>query len=340
MPPQDILAPLSDSAMFVTLTIAPEREAVVHAFLPDLDDLVKSVAFPHPGEELHCVLGIGSDAWDRLFTGSRPARLHTFREIVGGRHTAPSTPGDLFLHLRSTRPYPCFELARRVVATLGPAVTVVEAVPGFRYYDRRDLLGFVDGTANPIGEDAAAAALVADEDGEFAGGSYLIVQKYLHDLHTWTASPVEAREAAVGRRMLDNTEIPDAEKAPDSHVALTTIADPDGTEHEILRDNMPFGSIERGEYGTFFAGYAADPSITELMLNRMFIGEPVGCTDRLLEVSTAVTGGLFFAPPRDFLADPPPLPAAPTTSEPATSTLGIGGLRDQGTRSTSPTPAT
>ncbi|MBC3191897.1 Dyp-type peroxidase [Pseudonocardia sp. C8] len=333
--PQDVLAPLTDSALFLTLTVRPGHEAAAHDFLPALDGLVGSVAFPHPGEDLHCVLGISSDAWDRLLSGPRPAHLHPFRAIAGDRHTAPATPGDLFLHLRSARPYPCFELARRVVAELGPAAEVVDAVHGFRYFDRRDLLGFVDGTANPTGGDAAACALVGDDDPAFAGGSYLVVQKYLHDLDAWTAKPVEDREAAVGRRMLENIEIPDDRKASDSHVALTTITDPDGTEREIVRDNMPFGSIARGEYGTYFAGYAADPSVTERMLTRMFVGDPPGNTDRLLEVSTAVTGGLFFAPPAAVLADPPPLPASAAreeTPEPArgapAASLGIGGLRD------------
>lgn len=330
--PQDVLAPLTDSALFLTLTVRPGHEATVHDFLPDLGDLSASVGFPHPREDLHCVLGISSDAWDRLLSGPRPRALHPFREIAGDRHRAPATAGDLFLHLRSTSPYPCFELARRVVTGLGPAVEVVDEVLGFRYFDRRDLLGFVDGTANPTGGDAATAALVGDEDPAFSGGSYLIVQKYLHDLAAWTARPVEEREAAVGRRMLENLEIPDGEKAPDSHVALTTITDADGSEREIVRDNMPFGSVARGEYGTYFAGYAADPSVIELMLTRMFVGEPPGTTDRLLEVSTAITGGLFFVPPADLLDDPPPLPADGTTEAVATpgdGTLGIGGLRDR-----------
>jgi putative iron-dependent peroxidase len=332
--PQDVLAPLTDSALFMTLTVRPGHEAAAHDFLPALDGLVASVAFPHPREELHCVLGISSDAWDRLLTGPRPAHLHPFREITGDRHRAPATPGDLFLHLRSTRPYPCFELGRRIVAQLGPAVSVTDAVHGFRYYDRRDLLGFVDGTANPTGPGAAAAALVGDGDPAFSGGSYLIVQKYLHDLGAWTAQPVEEREAAVGRRMLENLEIPDADKAPDSHVTLTTITGADGAELEIVRDNMPFGSIERAEYGTYFAGYAADPAVTERMLARMFLGDPPGTTDRLLDVSTAVTGGLYFAPPREVLDDPPPLPRAshaepPLPARPASESLGIGSLRTE-----------
>ncbi|WP_410599622.1 Dyp-type peroxidase [Amycolatopsis sp. lyj-90] len=303
---QPVLAPLTESAMFLTLTMRTGGEPAVHDLLPDLAGMIRSVAFPLPNEHLTCVLGIGAAAWDRLFSGERPASLHPFRALSGPRHQAPSTPGDLFLHIRATRPYPCFELARRVVTRLGPAIVVEDETVGFRYFDRRDLLGYVDGTENPGGRDAEVAALVAGQDPGFAGGSYLIVQKYLHDLAKWTAHPVEERDRAVGRHLADDVEIPNAEKAVDSHVALTTIEDPDGTEHKIMRDNMPFGSIARAEYGTYFCGYAADPEVMERMLSRMFLSER---PDRLLEVSTAITGALFFAPPAGFLADPPPLRA-------------------------------
>jgi putative iron-dependent peroxidase len=337
--PQAVLAPLTESAVFLTLVVEPGGEAAVHDLLPDAGGMIRSVGFRMPEEGLTCVLGIGSDAWDRLFAGPRPAHLHPFREVTGERHHAPATPGDLFLHIRARRTYPCFELARRIVAAFGPAARVADEVQGFRYFDRRDLLGFVDGTENPTGRAAAEAVLVGDEDPDFAGGSYLMVQKYLHDLDAWSAMSVEDRELTIGRRMLDDVELDDATKPADSHVALTTIEEPDGTERRILRDNMPFGSIAGGEYGTFFAGYAADPAVTEEMLTRMVVGDPPGSSDRILEVSRAVTGGLFFTPSADLLDDPPPLPqraerapAAPAAERLAVPTvdradLGIGGLR-------------
>jgi putative iron-dependent peroxidase len=297
---QAVLTPLTESALFLTLSVEAGGEAAVRDLLPDLAGLVRSVSFPLPEEHLTCVAGFESAVWDRLFSGPRPAELHPFRELAGSRHHAPSTPGDIFLHLRATRLYPCFELARRIVTRLGDAVSVYDETVGFRYFDRRDLLGYVDGTENPTGAKAGAAALV--DDGPFAGGSYLIVQKYRHDLAKWTAMPVEERDRSVGRHLADDVEIPDAQKAPDSHVARTTIEDADGTEHKILRDNMPFGSIARGEYGTYFCGYAADPAVTEKMLERMFLADQ---PDRLLDVSTAVTGSLFFVPPAEFLDDPP-----------------------------------
>ena len=196
------------------------------------------------------------------------------------------------------------------MSQLAGAATVVDEVHGFRYFDERDLLGFVDGTENPVGAAAGTAALVGDADPGFAGGSYVIVQKYLHDMAAWNALTTEDQEKVIGRSKLSDIEMPDDVKPANSHVALNTIEDPDGTERQILRANMPFGEVGRGEFGTYYAGYAATPSVTEQMLVNMFIGNPPGNYDRILDFSTAVTGSLFFAPSADFLDDLPDPPGS------------------------------
>ena len=322
--PQAVLSPLTGSAVFLVVTVDPGGEEVVRELLGDLAGLVRSVGFRVPEGALTCVTGIGSDAWDRLFAGPRPAELHPFREVVGARHTAPATPGDLLFHIKAGRTDLCFELATHVMDRLRGAVTVRDEVSGFKYFDERDLLGFVDGTENPTGPAANAAVVIgaADpaQDPDFTGGSYVVVQKYLHDLNGWNALPVEAQERAVGRRKLSDIELPDDLKPADSHVALTNITDPDGTERQILRDNMPFGAPGRGEFGTYFIGYAGSPSVVERMLENMFVGDPPGSHDRLLDFSTAVTGTLFHVPTADFLDDLPPAPEPVTglaTRDPA-----------------------
>jgi putative iron-dependent peroxidase len=204
----------------------------------------------------------------------------------------------------------CFELAGQIMNRLEGAVTLQDEVYGFKYFDERDLLGFVDGTENPDGDIANGVVFVGDEDPRYAGSSYVVVQKYLHDLLTWNALSTEEQERAIGRTKLTNIELPDDVQPSNSHVALNTITDPDGTERKIVRDNMPFGRVGHGEFGTYFIGYASSPSVIERMLRRMFIGEPPGNTDRVLDFSTAVTGTTFFVPTVDFLDDPPPLPAA------------------------------
>ena len=307
--PQPVLAPLTPAAIFLVATIDEGGEATVHDALPELSGLVRAIGFRDPTKRLSVVASIGSAAWDRLFSGPRPAELHPFVELRGPRHVAPSTPGDLLFHIRAETLDFCFELAGRIVDAMGGAITVVDEVHGFRFFDNRDLLGFVDGTENPDGPLAQAAVFVGDEDSEFAGGSYVIVQRYLHDMAAWNSLSATEQERVIGRTKLDDIELDDDEKPANSHVALNVITDEDGRERKIVRHNMPFGAVGKPEFGTYFIGYAATPDVTEQMLRNMFLGDPPGNTDRILDFSTAVTGGLFFSPLVDFLNNPPPLPA-------------------------------
>jgi len=324
--PQPVLSPLTAAAIFLVLAINSGGEAAVRDLLGDLAALQRSVGFRIPEGELACVAAIGSAAWDRLFSGPRPAELHPFREVAGDRHGAVATPGDVLLHIRATRMDLCFEFATQVMTRLRGKVTACDEVHGFRYFDERDLIGFVDGTENPSGPAAAAAAIVASQDEDFAGGSYVIVQKYLHDVRAWNALPVEEQERVIGRTKLSDIEMPDDVKPANSHVALNTITEPGGEQRQIVRANMPFGAPGSGEFGTYYIAYSATPAVTEEMLSNMFIGRPPGNYDRILDFSTPVTGGLFFAPPADFLADLPELPV-PGASSRRDGSLGIGGLQ-------------
>jgi putative iron-dependent peroxidase len=328
--PQPVLGPLTSAAIFLVVTVDEGGEEQVRELLADLAGLQRSVGFRVPAGNLTVVAGVGSDAWGRLFGGSRPARLHPFRELTGARHKAVSTPGDLLFHIRAWQLDLCFELATRVMERLAGAVTLCDEVQGFKFFESRDLLGFVDGTENPGGAAAELAVTVGDEDPDFAGSSYVIVQKYLHDMVSWDALPVEEQEKAIGRTKLSDIELSDLAKPADSHVALNTVTDPDGTERQILRDNMPFGSPGRGEFGTYFIGYSSTPDVTEQMLENMFIGNPPGVHDRILDFSTAVTGSLFFVPTADFLEEAPEPVALPVSSQdppPADGSLGIGSLK-------------
>jgi porphyrinogen peroxidase len=307
--PQPVTAALTRSAIFLVLSFnpGPENRALVRSLCGDLAALVRSVRQRDPEGELSCVVGFGSEAWDDLFGQGRPAELHIFREILAGRRHAVSTPGDIFFHIRAQHMDLCFELASLIMDRLGAAVSPVDEVHGFRYFDLRGLIGFVDGTENPSDQAAKDFTLIGDEDLGFAGGSYVIVQKYLHDLAGWNAVKTEEQERVIGRTKLSDIELDDSVKPSYAHNALTTIVE-DGREVKILRDNMPFGNAVRGEFGTYFIGYSRSPQTTELMLENMFIGKPPGNYDKLLDFSRAVTGGLFFIPSATFLEDlgPPP----------------------------------
>jgi putative iron-dependent peroxidase len=291
-------------------TIDEGQEATVHDALADISGLVRAIGFRDPTKHLSAIVSIGSDAWDRLFSGPRPAELHPFVVLDGPRHHAPATPGDLLFHLRAESMDVCFELATKLVGAMSGAITIVDEVHGFKFFDNRDLLGFVDGTENPNGPVAANASQIGDEDPDFAGGCYVHVQKYLHDMGSWNSLSVEEQERVIGRTKLDDIEMSDAVKPPNSHLALNVIEDSDGNELKIIRHNMPFGEIGKGEFGTYYIGYSRTPTVTERMLTNMFIGDPPGNTDRILDFSTAVTGGLFFSPTIDFLDNPPPLPTS------------------------------
>lgn len=330
--PQAILTPLTEAAIFLVLTVGPGSEDEVRGVLADVSGLTRSVGFRVPDAALTCVVGVGSLVWDRLFGEPRPRGLHPFRQLTGSEHTAIATPGDLLFHIRARHFDLCFELAERLTDRLVGYAQVVDEVHGFKSFDERDLLGFVDGTENPAGAAARAAVLIGDEDPAFAGGSYVVVQKYLHDLASWDALSVEEQERAVGRSKLNDIEMADNVKPANSHVALNTIMDDNGEQRQIVRQNMPFGRVGMREFGTYFIGYARSPDVTEQMLANMFVGKPPGNHDRILDFSTAVTGNLFFVPSADFLDNPPsPLGEARRLSAPALvhedGSLEIGSLK-------------
>jgi putative iron-dependent peroxidase len=345
---QSVASRLTRAAIFLVLTIhpGPEAEGTVRGLCADLSSLLRGVGFRNLDGQLSCVMGFGSRAWDRLFGTPRPKDLHPFREIRGVHH-AVSTPGDILFHIRAASMDLCFELASHIMARLDGAVAIEDEVHGFKYFDDRDLIGFVDGTENPVDQAAVDATVIGDEDAAFAGGSYVIVQKYIHDLKRWDALSIEEQENVIGRHKLSDIEQRDAEKKPYAHNVLTNIEE-NGEQLQIVRDNMPFGTFGKGEFGTYFIGYARSPQRIETMLGNMFVGNPPGNYDHLLDFSRAVTGCLFFVPTADFLDNvgpavtpeaPQPGAAAPDESRsidnaperplPRDGSLGIGSLRKE-----------
>jgi putative iron-dependent peroxidase len=336
--PQVVVADPPAAGIFLVLLIAAGREQDVLDALTEVGGIRRSVGFRVPEAKLGCVVGIGSQAWDRLYPRlPRPACLHELPVYEGPVHRAPSTPGDLLFHIRAHRMDLCFELAQRLTERLGGAAAVIDEVHGFRSFDERDLLGFVDGTENPEGEGALDAVTVTDaDDPAFVGSSYVIVQKYLHDLTAWDALTTEQQERAIGRSKLSDIEMADDVKPPDSHIALNVIEDENGEELDILRANLPFGTVGTREFGTYFIGYAKDPAVIEQMLQNMFCGTEDAAHDRILDFSTAITGNLFAVPTVDWLEDPPTVDdvesggsadLAATPAPPPDGSLGVGSLR-------------
>lgn len=267
-----------------------------------VNNLNKSFTIRIPDGRSSCVMGIGHDAWIKLgLPTPLPKELVNFEAINGAKHSAKTTSGDLHFHLRGINMAICFDMATAISNVLQPVAECLDEVHGFRYWDGRSIIGFVDGTENPIGEERKFFAVVGDEDSAYKGGSYLFVQKYFHNMKNWESLSTEDQEKVIGRYKMNDIEMDDNAKPANSHSALTSITDENGNDLKIVRDNMPFGNPSKGEVGTYFIAYASTFSTTKKMLENMFIGNPPGNYDRILDFSTAQTGALFFVPTLEVL---------------------------------------
>jgi putative iron-dependent peroxidase len=291
-PQPGILPEPRPHARFVVLRAA-DLHAIARA-AARIPALTAKLAGLDRGARLTCTVAFGSEFWDRISPGRRPRGLRAFPALQGGAHRAPSTGGDLLLHVLSKRVDLNFELAARIRAELGEAASVMDDVTGFRYLDGRDLTGFIDGTENPKGKERAEVALIGAEDPEFTGGSYVFTQRYVHDLGKWAGVPLKEQEGAVGRRKRDSKELSDKAKPATAHISRVVIEE-NGEELEILRHSFPYGNLN--EAGLFFIAYTKTLDIPERMLRRMLGLSGDGLSDRILDFTRAVSGAHFFAPP-------------------------------------------
>lgn len=265
-----------------------------------LINLNNSANVRFPVSRASCVMGIGHDAWLRLqLPTPLPKELTNFAPIVGEKHTAVASKGDLHFHIRADTTSICYDMAEAISDVLNPVATSIEEIHGFRYWDSRSILGFVDGTENPHGPDREFFGMIGNDDPAYEGGSYLFVQKYIHNLNAWKGLTTEQQEKVIGRYKANDLEMADDVKPSNSHIALANIGD----DLKIVRDNMPFGNMSTNEMGTYFIAYAGTFTTVQKMLTNMFIGSPVGNYDRILDFSTAKTGSLFFVPTFNMIDD-------------------------------------
>lgn len=300
---QAVTANPGENAVFIVYNLhdTPEALEAVKDVCANFSALIRSMQNRFPDKQFSAVMGFGAQAWEKLFPGrGKPSELETFKEVKGAKYTAISTPGDLFFHIRAKKMGLCVEMASILAEKLDGVVEPVDETHGFRFHDGRDIIGFVDGTENPtVDQNELHFALIGDEDPDFRGGSYAFAQKYLHDMKAWNSLPVEEQEKVIGRRKFNDVELSDTEKPANAHNAVTNLGD----DLKIFRANIPFANTSKGEYGTYFIGYASKFSTTRTMLEHMFIGEPAGNTDHLLDFSTPVSGTMFFIPSFELLGD-------------------------------------
>lgn len=303
--PQDVVGKAGKNAIFIVYNLLDTPDTInrIKDVCGNFTGLIRSMLNRFPDGAFSAVIGFGAEAWKTYFSElGTPKELAPFEEIKGDKYTAVSTPGDLFFHIRANEMGLCHEFASIIDMKLSGVVESVDETHGFRYLDGKAIIGFVDGTENPsIDLDPYFFGVIGENDKEFAGGSYVFVQKYIHDMRSWNATSIYEQEKVIGRHKFNDVELSDDEKPENAHNAVTNIQDDQGNDLKIIRGNMPFSNTSKGEYGTYFIGYASTFSTTRKMLENMFVGSPKGNTDRLLDFSTAVTGTLFFAPSYDLL---------------------------------------
>jgi putative iron-dependent peroxidase len=297
---QDVYKDTGQSVVFTTHTLrrtdqAAEREAVGE--LADrLPSILNSMRIRCPEANLKCAFGFSSKGWDHLFPGApRPRELQDFTGLSDHGLTMPGVPADLFMHLRASNQAVVYEVADQLREFFAPAATLLDQTDGFRYFEGRAIIGFIDGTEAPGEADSAEYAIIGDEDARFAGGSYAFAQKWVHDMDFWKGLSTEEQEKAVGRRKFSDLELDDEAKLPNAHNVASKI-ERDGIEQKIVRMNVPFHNASTDETGTYFIGYSRSWSVTHDMLTQM-----LAKGDYLLRFSQILTGQLFFIPSRALL---------------------------------------
>ncbi|MBS1154388.1 MAG: hypothetical protein H6R07_312 [Proteobacteria bacterium] len=295
-PQSGILPDANQNTLFLLFRRRIGRRAShkLKTLLAHLPERAAHLASEDPAAHFSAVVAFGPTIWNELWE-ERPHLLHPFPRIAGAVHQAPSTDTDMLLHLRSERYDFLHEFADKLVKELSEWLDLLEVVHGFRYQDGRDLTGFVDGTGNPEGDERAEVALVGEEDPDWAGGSYVHVQRFVHRMDEWNKLPVKQQEAIIGRSKHANIEMDKDDRPLTSHMHRVNIENGSGKELKLLRHSMPYG-IPGGERGLYFCSYCRDPAIFEKMLSRMVAPIHDGRVDHLLNFTRAVSGAAFFAP--------------------------------------------
>jgi putative iron-dependent peroxidase len=240
---------------------------------------------------VNLVTGFRPEVWRTAAPDRSPAGLHGFDEAVVGIEdfTMPATQRDLVLWIAGGSYDVVFDAAIGMIAALAEVAELVEETVSWSYHRDLDLTGFIDGSENHSLLVAPQEVLVpAGSPG--AGGSVLLLQKWVHDAASWTALGQHQQEQVIGRTKPDSIELDD--KPESSHVART-----DQDEFgQIFRRNTPYGSVT--EHGTVFVGFSADQAPLATMLDSM-AGLTNGVRDALTRYTTAVTGGYYFVPSAD-----------------------------------------
>ena len=298
---QDVFKDVGEVVSCITLAFKRENQAkekaLVQAFCSRYEAICHSMMIRYPESQLRVSVGFSKTAYDYLFPNRPlPKELKTFTTLENNNGRMPATKGDILLHIRANKEAVVYEVTRQMMAILKGAVTVIDETKGFRYFEGRAIIGFVDGTEVPVGKEAMQAALIdSSEDETFANGSYLFVQKWRHQMDQWENQSMVEQEKAVGRKKFSDEELEDKDKFPNAH-NLASHLEVDGKEKKIIRMNVPYANNACEEIGTQFIGYSCHLTTIEAMLEQMMAEN-----DFLLSFSTILSGQYYFVPAKSLL---------------------------------------
>jgi putative iron-dependent peroxidase len=271
-PQPGILQPLPPLSRYLVFALEPDTD--VAAGLKALVDVVDGDA---------TVAGIGEatlSAIGRSIPGLRP-----FPPLAGPGVSIPSTPAALWLWLRGDDRGELLLRSRHLEQALAPAFRLVETWDGFKHGSGRDLTGYEDGTENPEGDDAVAAAIAAD------GASLVAVQRWEHNFNRFEAMQPEERDHCIGRRRSDNEELDDA---PESAHVKRTAQESFDPEAFVVRRSMPWADASAA--GLMFVAFGHSLDAFEAQMRRM-VGLDDGIVDALFRFTRPLSGAYFWCPP-------------------------------------------
>ena len=302
MTAQSVILPLpSDHARFIVLRL---KDLNIEDFKERLEQLFTTrdrLITQHPNAQIKTAVAFGPELWSKLYEQA-PAGFKQL-EPIQGSFNMPVVPADVLIHIASARADICFALSQSFFEGIRDQVEVLDERVCFRYFDGRDITGFIDGTENPqFPDDRAEVALLGEDTGIFQDGSFIFAQRYAHNLDKWKKLKVDAQEQVMGRTKLESIELDDEVKPANAHIARTVVEDEEGEEMEILRHSLPYGD-GRGDQGLFFIAYTKDLKIIDTMLVRMFGTSGDGIHDRLLHFVTPMDGAYYFAPSQELLEE-------------------------------------
>lgn len=232
------------------------------------------------------IVGFGAPLVNALGGAVPGLRVFPALEHPGG--AVPTTQADVWVCTRGANPGEALDRVLAVVRGLPGGLEFVEDQPAFTYRGGRDLSGYEDGTENPKGAGATAAAFVAE--GALAGSSFCAAQRWIHDLDALARMPLAAQHAAMGRDRDSNAELPDAPASAHVKRAGQESFDPPAF---MLRRSTPYGTAR--EQGLYFVAFGADLDRFERVMRRM-VGEDDGVVDGLFSFSRPVSGGYYWCP--------------------------------------------